>query len=89
MSHGEIVTFPTENYLGDGEGVMFGDPALLKQGLIVIHEWWGVNEQIEQEAEMISLQGNFCCLVPDIYRGKVSGIFLFKCLLNAFLPLNA
>ena len=40
------VTFPSDNVSGDGQGVMIGDPQSHPKGLIVLHEWWGLNEQV-------------------------------------------
>lgn len=42
-----------------------------KVGVIVIQEWWGVNEQIKSIA--FKWFGNdYVTLVPDLYRGKVA-----------------
>lgn len=38
--------------------------------LIVVHEWWGLNEQMKSVADRIAKAG-FVALVPDLYRGKV------------------
>ena len=40
-------------------------------GLVVIQEWWGVNDQIKTTADRFAGQG-FRALVPDLYRGKVA-----------------
>ena len=40
-------------------------------GLVVIQEWWGLNEQIKKTADRFAEQG-FRALVPDLYRGKVA-----------------
>lgn len=37
--------------------------------LVVIQEWWGVNDQIRGVAERLASAG-FTALVPDLYRGK-------------------
>ena len=37
--------------------------------VVVIQEWWGVNEQIRGVAERFASAG-FTALVPDLYRGK-------------------
>jgi carboxymethylenebutenolidase len=37
--------------------------------VVVIQEWWGVNEQILGVAERLAAAG-FTALVPDLYRGK-------------------
>ncbi len=39
-------------------------------GLVVIQEWWGLNEQIKGVAEQYAARG-YRVLVPDLYRGKV------------------
>jgi carboxymethylenebutenolidase len=38
-------------------------------GLLVMHEWWGINEQIVQICEHFAEFG-FLVLAPDLYRGK-------------------
>merc|ERR1712150_319186 len=41
-----------------------------KMGLIVLQEWWGLNDQIKAEAALICKMGGFTTIVPDLYRGK-------------------
>jgi carboxymethylenebutenolidase len=38
-------------------------------GLVVIQEWWGLNDQIRGVAERFAAAG-YTALVPDLYRGK-------------------
>jgi len=38
-------------------------------GIVVIQEWWGVNEQIRGVADRLATAG-YRALVPDLYRGK-------------------
>ena len=40
-------------------------------GLILIHEWWGLNDQVKGQARKFAEQG-FVALAPDLYRGSVS-----------------
>jgi carboxymethylenebutenolidase len=40
-------------------------------GLVVIQEWWGVNDQIKGVANRFADLG-YRALVPDLYRGKVT-----------------
>lgn len=40
-------------------------------GIVVIQEWWGVNNQIKGVAERLASLG-YRALVPDLYRGKVT-----------------
>jgi carboxymethylenebutenolidase len=39
--------------------------------VVVLQEWWGVNEQIQTMAARLAAEG-FVALVPDLYRGKVA-----------------
>jgi len=40
-------------------------------GIVVIHEWWGLNDQIKDEAKKLAEQG-YVALAVDLYRGKVA-----------------
>ncbi|HZQ19751.1 MAG TPA: dienelactone hydrolase family protein [Terriglobales bacterium] len=40
-------------------------------GIIVIHEWWGLNDWIKEEASKLADQG-YVTLAIDLYRGKVA-----------------
>jgi carboxymethylenebutenolidase len=40
-------------------------------GLILIHEWWGLNDQVKSDAEKFANQG-YVALALDLYRGKVA-----------------
>lgn len=40
-------------------------------GIVVIQEWWGVNDQIRGVADRLAAAG-YRALVPDLYRGKVT-----------------
>jgi carboxymethylenebutenolidase len=39
--------------------------------LVVIHEWWGLNEWIKEQASALADQG-YVALAIDLYRGKVA-----------------
>lgn len=39
--------------------------------VIVIQEWWGLNEQIKGVAKKLAREG-YVALAPDLYRGKVT-----------------
>jgi carboxymethylenebutenolidase len=39
--------------------------------LVVIHEWWGLNDQVKGEAQKFAGQG-YVALAVDLYRGKVA-----------------
>jgi len=57
----------------DGQGVQgyLAEPASSTgaPALVVIQEWWGMNEQIRGVAERLARAG-YLALVPDLYRGK-------------------
>jgi carboxymethylenebutenolidase len=40
-------------------------------GLIVIHEWWGLNDWVKEQTEKLAAQG-YVALAVDLYRGKVA-----------------
>jgi carboxymethylenebutenolidase len=40
-------------------------------GMVVIQEWWGLNQQIKGVANRLASNG-YRALVPDLYRGKVT-----------------
>jgi len=40
-------------------------------GIVEIHEWWGLNDWVKEEAEKLSDQG-YVVLAVDLYRGKVA-----------------
>lgn len=52
-------------YLAEPEG------AKNAPGVVVIQEWWGLNDQIKGVAEKLAAAG-YRALVPDLYRGKVA-----------------
>ena len=39
--------------------------------LIVIHEWWGLNDWVKEQAGKLAGQG-YVALAVDLYRGKVA-----------------
>jgi carboxymethylenebutenolidase len=40
-------------------------------GVIVIHEWWGLNDWVKEQASRLADQG-YVALAVDLYRGKVA-----------------
>jgi len=66
---GSIVNFQRpdgkalQGYLAQPKG-MANAPAI-----VVIQEWWGLNDQIRGVADRLAIAG-FQALVPDLYRGK-------------------
>ncbi|MFB5645758.1 MAG: dienelactone hydrolase family protein, partial [Nitrosopumilaceae archaeon] len=60
------------NYFEDTEGylarpIMDGD----FPGIVMIHEWWGLNENIKEMAEKLASHG-YVVLAVDLYNGKVA-----------------
>lgn len=39
-------------------------------GVVIIHEWWGLNEQIKRVADRVAEEG-YLAIAPDLYRGKI------------------
>ena len=67
---GKMVSFKRP----DGKSVQgyLAEPAqgAAAPGMVVIQEWWGMNEQIKGVADRLAKAG-YRALVPDLYRGKV------------------
>lgn len=40
-------------------------------GIVVIHEWWGLNDWVKQQASKLADQG-YVALAVDLYRGKTA-----------------
>jgi carboxymethylenebutenolidase len=49
--------------------LIFGDKG--SPSVVIIQEWWGVNDQIKNTAQRFADAG-FVSLIPDLYRGKVT-----------------
>ena len=67
---GRMVEFPSNGSTATGYlSVPAGGPG---PGLVVIQEWWGLNDQIKRTADRFAEAG-FAALVPDLYHGRVVG----------------
>jgi carboxymethylenebutenolidase len=54
------------------QGILYTPPAHGPfPALIVIHEWWGLNDWVKEQASKLSNQG-YVALAIDLYRGKVA-----------------
>ena len=64
---GSTVTFKRP----DGQTVQgyLAEAANARASVVVIQEWWGLNDQIRGVADRLALAG-YTALVPDLYRGK-------------------
>jgi carboxymethylenebutenolidase len=70
-SAGTMVSFPSgsesiSGYLAVPEGGAGKKPAI-----VVIHEWWGLNDWTKGKADAFAKQG-YVALAVDLYRGKVT-----------------
>ena len=70
-SAGTPVSYPSgseslSGYLAAPEG------AGKKPAIVVIHEWWGLNDWVKGRADTFAKQG-YVALAVDLYRGKVAG----------------
>jgi carboxymethylenebutenolidase len=64
------VTFPVAG--GEASGVLFTpEQTGRRPAVVIIHEFWGVNEQIQSIAKRWAAEG-FVALVPDLYHGAVA-----------------
>ncbi len=68
---GEMVTFSTPSG-GKASGYL-ARPAGKKggPGVVVIQEWWGLNDQIKKTGDRFAAAG-YTALVPDLYKGRVT-----------------
>lgn len=63
---GEIVEYPSNG--SAGQGYLSGSEG---PGVVVIQEWWGLVDHIEDVCERFAGEG-FVALAPDLYRGKTT-----------------
>jgi len=79
-----ILAFVCSCFAADGQPVSYKSGDETVQGilytpsgkgsfpaLIVIHEWWGLNDWVKEQASNLSDQG-YVALAIDLYRGKVA-----------------
>jgi len=68
---GKTVTFSTPD--GKAAGVVYTPEGKGPfPALIVIHEWWGLNDYIKREAERLHDAHGYAVLAVDMYDGKVA-----------------
>lgn len=78
LAHSQIVAVAgpqAVSFPADGEtvhGVLYRPKAAGRYpAIIVIHEWWGLNDWVKQQAEMFASHG-YVTLAVDLYRGQVA-----------------
>ncbi len=68
---GKMVSYPSgsetaSGYLAAPEG------AGKKPAVVVIQEWWGLNDFVKRKADAFASDGGYVALAVDLYRGKVT-----------------
>lgn len=66
VAMGEMVEFKSNG--GTCGGYLAGDSG---PGVVVIQEWWGLNDHIKDIADRFAAEG-FTALAPDLYHGEVT-----------------
>jgi carboxymethylenebutenolidase len=70
QSGGKMVSYPSGPETASGY-LAVPESAGKKPAIVVIQEWWGLNDFVKQKAEHFAAQG-YVALAPDLYRGKVA-----------------
>ncbi len=68
-AQGNMIEFTISS--GKASGYYVSPGATSQPGLIVIHEWWGLNEQIKDVATRFAEQG-YAVIAPDLYQGELA-----------------
>jgi carboxymethylenebutenolidase len=71
MGNKERIEFPFDGGSALGYLIKPLGEALSRPALLVIHEWWGLNEHIGSVAERFAKEG-YVVLAPDLFDGKVT-----------------
>ena len=66
MSMGQMITFPSNG--SEGQGYLAIPPSGSGPGVVIIQEWWGLNDQLREVCDVWAADG-FTVLAPDLYRG--------------------
>jgi carboxymethylenebutenolidase len=66
---GTAITFKCTNG-NDGAGYLANAPGGDAPGIVVIQEWWGLQDQIRGMCDRFAAAG-FDALAPDLYNGVV------------------
>lgn len=68
---GEMITFPANGGTCPGYLALASSEGVRNVGVVVIQEWWGVNEHIKDVADRFAAQG-YHALAPDLYHGVIA-----------------
>jgi carboxymethylenebutenolidase len=66
---GKMVSFASNG--AAAEGYLASPAAAKAPGVIVLQEWWGLNDNIKGIADRLAEAG-YLALVPDLYHGKIA-----------------
>jgi len=69
-SPGRMVSFPSGSETASGY-LALPDGAGRKPAIVVIQEWWGLNDFIKHKADHFAAEG-YVALAPDLYGGQVT-----------------
>lgn len=67
----ETLNFDTENGATSAYIAMPDDLNDDVKPVVIIHEWWGLNDQIKKTADRYASEG-FAAIAPDLYRGTIA-----------------
>jgi carboxymethylenebutenolidase len=65
----EIMNFETAN--GATTAVVARPDIEAESAVVLIHEWWGINDHVRDIALRYAKEG-YLCVAPDLFRGKVA-----------------
>jgi carboxymethylenebutenolidase len=68
---GEKITFPANGRSCEGYLATPAAERARGRGVVVIQEWWGLNENIQKIADRFAAAG-YLALAPDLYHGKLT-----------------
>lgn len=68
----ETLSFDTPNGATTAHVALPNQAAKGAPAVILIHEWWGINDHIRDIANRYAGEG-YTCVAPDLYRGKTAG----------------
>lgn len=68
---GEMIDFASNG--NDARGYLAVPQSGSGPGVLVLQEWWGLNDQIKGVADTLASQEGFVALAPDLYHGELAG----------------
>jgi carboxymethylenebutenolidase len=71
LSEGAMVSFPDANQK-NATGYWVGPKMGAKAAIVMVHEFWGLNDYIKREAERLHDETGYAVLAVDLYEGKTS-----------------